>query len=89
MADRPARPGPDAEEAEQLVERCDGIELDGLTFSLAHVWRGEAILRISGGADERVTDSDAFFRGPGTRCCGRSRSSPRPSAPRSLRGVDA
>ena len=58
------RPDPerDAEEAERLVERCDGIELDGLTFSLAHVWRGEAVLRISGGADERVTDSDAFFR---------------------------
>jgi 2,3-bisphosphoglycerate-independent phosphoglycerate mutase len=58
------RPDPerDAEEAERLVERCDGIEVDGLTFSLAHVWRGEAVLRISGGADERVTDSDAFFR---------------------------
>jgi 2,3-bisphosphoglycerate-independent phosphoglycerate mutase len=58
------RPDPlrDAEEAERLVERCDGIELDGLRFSLEHVWRGEAILRISGGADERVTDSDAFFR---------------------------
>jgi 2,3-bisphosphoglycerate-independent phosphoglycerate mutase len=52
----------DAEEAERLVERCDGIELDGLTFSLAHVWRGEAVLRISGGADELVTDTDAFFR---------------------------
>jgi 2,3-bisphosphoglycerate-independent phosphoglycerate mutase len=52
----------DAEEAERLVERCDGIEVDGLTFSLTHVWRGEAVLRISGGADERVTDSDAFFR---------------------------
>jgi 2,3-bisphosphoglycerate-independent phosphoglycerate mutase len=55
-------PDRDAEMAERLVERCDGIEVDGLTFSLAHVWRGEAILRISGGADERVTDSDAFFR---------------------------
>jgi 2,3-bisphosphoglycerate-independent phosphoglycerate mutase len=52
----------DAEEAERLVERCDGIEVDGLTFSLAHVWRGEAVLRISGDADERVTDTDAFFR---------------------------
>ena len=52
----------DAEEAERLVERCDGIEVGGLTFSLTHVWRGEAVLRISGGADERVTDSDAFFR---------------------------
>jgi 2,3-bisphosphoglycerate-independent phosphoglycerate mutase len=58
------RPDPDrdAEEAERLVERCDGIVVDGLTFSLAHVWRGEAVLRISGGADERVTDTDAFFR---------------------------
>ena len=58
------RPDPerDAEEAEQLVARCDGITVDGLTFSLSHVWRGEAVLRISGGADERVTDSDSFFR---------------------------
>jgi 2,3-bisphosphoglycerate-independent phosphoglycerate mutase len=58
------RPDPDrdAEEAERLVSLCDGITVDGLTFSLAHVWRGEAVLRISGGADERVTDSDAFFR---------------------------
>jgi 2,3-bisphosphoglycerate-independent phosphoglycerate mutase len=58
------RPHPvdDAEEAERLVAECDGIELDGLTFSLAHVWRGEAVLRVGGGADERVTDSDVFFR---------------------------
>ncbi|MFL5917457.1 MAG: phosphoglycerate mutase [Gaiellaceae bacterium] len=58
------RPDPerDAAEAERLVELCDGIEVDGLTFSLAHVWRGEAILRLSGGADERVTDTDTFFR---------------------------
>jgi 2,3-bisphosphoglycerate-independent phosphoglycerate mutase len=58
------RPDPerDAEEAERLVASCDGIAIDGLTFSLAHVWRGEAVLRVSGGADERVTDTDAFFR---------------------------
>ena len=58
------RPDPDrdTELAEQLVARCDGITVDGLTFSLAHVWRGEAVLRISGGADERVTDTDSFFR---------------------------
>jgi 2,3-bisphosphoglycerate-independent phosphoglycerate mutase len=58
------RPDPDrdTEEAERLVSLCDGITVDGLTFSLAHVWRGEAVLRIAGGADERVTDSDAFFR---------------------------
>jgi 2,3-bisphosphoglycerate-independent phosphoglycerate mutase len=52
----------DAEDAERLVARCDGLEIDGLRFSLAHVWRGEAILRVSGGADDRVTDTDAFFR---------------------------
>jgi 2,3-bisphosphoglycerate-independent phosphoglycerate mutase len=58
------RPDPDrdADEAEQLVARCDDITIDGLHFSLTHVWRGEAVLRISGGADERVTDSDSFFR---------------------------
>ncbi len=58
------RPDPvsDADEAQRLVERCDGIEVDGLRFDLTEVWRGEAVLRISGGADDRVTDSDAFFR---------------------------
>jgi 2,3-bisphosphoglycerate-independent phosphoglycerate mutase len=58
------RPDPerDARLAAELVERCDGIELEGLRFSLEHVWRGESVLRISGGADERVTDTDAFFR---------------------------
>jgi 2,3-bisphosphoglycerate-independent phosphoglycerate mutase len=58
------RPHPerDADEAQRLVELCDGIEIDGFTFSLAHVWRGEAVLRIAGGADERITDTDAFFR---------------------------
>jgi 2,3-bisphosphoglycerate-independent phosphoglycerate mutase len=52
----------DAEETERLVARCDGITIDGLTFSLTPVWRGEAVLRITGGADERVTDTDSFFR---------------------------
>jgi 2,3-bisphosphoglycerate-independent phosphoglycerate mutase len=58
------RPDPerDADDAQALVEACDGLEVDRLLFSLAHVWRGEAVLRISGGADDRVTDSDAFFR---------------------------
>src|SRR4051794_2308471 len=58
------RPDPkrDAEEAAELVGRCDGLEIDGLTFSLEHAWRGEAVLRIAGGADDRVTDTDAFFR---------------------------
>src|SRR5213079_3337181 len=52
----------DADEAARLVARCDGITVDGLRFSLEHVWRGEAVLRVAGGADDRVTDSDAFFR---------------------------
>jgi len=58
------RPDPerDAEEAAELVARCDGIEIDGLRFSLEEVWRGEAVLRIAGRADDRVTDTDAFFR---------------------------
>ena len=58
------RPDPDrdAEEAAGLVGRCDGIEVEGLRFSLTHVWRGEAILTVTGGADDRVTDTDAFFR---------------------------
>jgi 2,3-bisphosphoglycerate-independent phosphoglycerate mutase len=58
------RPDPerDTEEAAELVARCDGIEIDGFRFSLDEVWRGEAVLRIAGGADDRVTDTDAFFR---------------------------
>ena len=68
-------PGRDVEDARLLVEACDGLECDGLRFSLAEVWRGEAILRVrpaagagtgpTGGgvaADDRVTDTDAFFR---------------------------
>ena len=58
------RPDPqrDAEDAEALVQACDDLEVDKLVFSLTHVWRGEAVLRIGGGADERVSDSDAFYR---------------------------
>jgi 2,3-bisphosphoglycerate-independent phosphoglycerate mutase len=58
------RPDPerDAEQVAALVARCDGIEVGGLRFCLEQVWRGEAVLRIAGGADERVTDTDAFFR---------------------------
>ena len=61
LTGRPDAEG-DADEASELVARCDGIEIDGLSFSLRHVWRGEAILTVRGGADDRVTDSDAFFR---------------------------
>ncbi|HEX2293339.1 MAG TPA: hypothetical protein VHH55_08495, partial [Gaiellaceae bacterium] len=61
LTGRPRR-GEDDEEAAELVRRCADVELDGLRFTLAHIGRGEAILRISGGADDRVTDTDAFFR---------------------------
>ena len=54
--------GDDEVEAEALVERCGELDVEGLRFSLAHLRRGEAVLRVSGGADDRVTDSDAFFR---------------------------
>jgi 2,3-bisphosphoglycerate-independent phosphoglycerate mutase len=54
--------GADEEEAAALIERCADIEVDGLRFRLDRLTRGEAILRVSGGADDRVTDSDAFFR---------------------------
>jgi len=56
------RYGEDEEDAAALVQACDGIEVDGLGFALSHFRRGEAILRVSGPADEQVTDSDAFFR---------------------------
>ena len=58
------RPDPkrDAADAQALIDACDGLEVDRLLFTLAHVWRGEAVLRIEGEADERVTDTDAFFR---------------------------
>jgi 2,3-bisphosphoglycerate-independent phosphoglycerate mutase len=57
------RPDPkrDAADAEALVEACNELEVDKLFFSLTHEWRGEAVLRIAGDADDRVTDSDAFF----------------------------
>jgi 2,3-bisphosphoglycerate-independent phosphoglycerate mutase len=54
--------GEDEEEARSLVERVSDLSVEGLRFTLAHLRRGEAVLRISGGADDRVTDSDAFFR---------------------------
>jgi 2,3-bisphosphoglycerate-independent phosphoglycerate mutase len=54
--------GADDDEAGALIDRCADIEVDGLRFRLDHLTRGEAILRVSGGADDRVTDSDAFFR---------------------------
>jgi 2,3-bisphosphoglycerate-independent phosphoglycerate mutase len=56
------RSGEDEEEARALVARCAEIEVDGLRFTLSHLRRGEAVLRVGGGGDDRVSDSDAFFR---------------------------
>ena len=56
------RYGEDEEDAAALVDACAHLEVDGLTFALEHVRRGEGILRVPDPADERVTDSDAFFR---------------------------
>ncbi|HET7857000.1 MAG TPA: alkaline phosphatase family protein [Gaiellaceae bacterium] len=56
------RYGDDEEDAAELVAACDGLEVEGLMFALSHLGRGEAVLRVSGGADDRVTDTDAFFR---------------------------
>jgi 2,3-bisphosphoglycerate-independent phosphoglycerate mutase len=61
LTGRPRR-GEDEEEASALLSRCADIEVNGLRFTLSDLGRGEAILRVSGGADDRVTDSDAFFR---------------------------
>src|SRR5918999_2963906 len=63
LTGRPRR-GEDEEEdeASSLLARCADIEVDGLRFTLSELGRGEAILRVSGGADDRVTDTDAFFR---------------------------
>jgi 2,3-bisphosphoglycerate-independent phosphoglycerate mutase len=54
--------GDDEEEARAVVERFAEVSVDGFRFTLTYLRRGEAVLRVSGGADERVTDSDAFFR---------------------------
>jgi 2,3-bisphosphoglycerate-independent phosphoglycerate mutase len=56
------RYGDDEEEARALVERFAEVSVDGLRFTLTYLRRGEGILRVTGGADERVTDSDTFFR---------------------------
>ncbi len=60
LTGRPRRE--DEDDARALVERFADVEIDRFHFRLAHLGRGEAILRISSGADDRITDTDAFFR---------------------------
>ena len=54
--------GEDEDEVRALVDRFADVEIDRFHFRLAHLGRGEGILRISSGADDRITDTDAFYR---------------------------
>jgi 2,3-bisphosphoglycerate-independent phosphoglycerate mutase len=62
LTGRPRKSGEDDDDAAALVAACSSLEVDGLRFDLAHIRRGEAILRAFPGADDRVTDSDSFFK---------------------------
>jgi 2,3-bisphosphoglycerate-independent phosphoglycerate mutase len=59
---RPRKSGEDDEDAAELIEACAGLDVDVFRFELDHLGRGEAILRVHPSADDRVTDSDAFFK---------------------------
>ena len=62
LTGRPRKSGEDEEHAAELLAACSGLEVEGLRFDLAHIRRGEAIMRVFPGADDRVTDSDSFFK---------------------------
>ena len=62
LTGRPRKSGEDDDDAAELVAACSGLEVEGLRFDLAHIRRGEAILRVFPNADDRVTDSDSFFK---------------------------
>jgi 2,3-bisphosphoglycerate-independent phosphoglycerate mutase len=62
LTGRPRKSGEDESDAAELLAACSGLEIDGLCFDLEHVHRGEAILRVHPGADDRVTDTDSFFK---------------------------
>jgi 2,3-bisphosphoglycerate-independent phosphoglycerate mutase len=62
LTGRPSRSGEDEDDAAELVGACAELEVDGFRFRLSHRGRGEAILRVEPDADDRVTDSDAFFK---------------------------
>jgi 2,3-bisphosphoglycerate-independent phosphoglycerate mutase len=62
LTGRPRKHGGDENDAAELVAACAQIEVDGFRFELTHVRRGEAIARVFPNADDRVTDSDAFFK---------------------------
>jgi 2,3-bisphosphoglycerate-independent phosphoglycerate mutase len=51
----------DAADADLLFAALDGMAVDGLTFEIRRLRRGEALLAIRGGASPEVTDTDPFF----------------------------
>lgn len=56
------RVGPaDCDDASALLDAVGQRAVHGLDFTLSPVGGGEAILRVRGGASDRVTDSDPFF----------------------------
>ncbi len=61
LTGRPRRSGEDEDDAEELVAACAELEIDGFRFGLTHLRRGESVLRVFPSADDRVTDTDAFF----------------------------
>lgn len=61
LTGRPRRSGEDEDDAAELVAACAELEIDGFRFGLTHLRRGECVLRVFPGADDRVTDTDAFF----------------------------
>jgi 2,3-bisphosphoglycerate-independent phosphoglycerate mutase len=62
LTGRPSKSGADEADAAELVAACAELDVDGFRFELDHLGRGEAILRVHPDADDRVTDSDAFFK---------------------------
>ncbi len=62
LTGRPRRSGEDEDDAAELIAACAELEIDGFRFGLTHLRRGESVLRVFPGADDRVTDTDAFFR---------------------------
>jgi len=62
LTGRPRKSGDDEDDASELIAACAELDVEGFHFELGHIRRGEAILRVYPGADDRVTDSDAFFK---------------------------
>jgi 2,3-bisphosphoglycerate-independent phosphoglycerate mutase len=62
LTGRPRKSGEDEDDVVELIAACAQLEVDGFRFDLTHIRRGEGILRVHPDADDRVTDSDAFFK---------------------------